>query len=212
MNLDEAAANFRRATRHCDNLIEIHRKHGGPKKGRRDKETSINRAVVVLTASAWQAVVQDMARACLDLSNPGPTSPHSGMFKLLAGRTITEIGAFSTPNQENSKKLLSAAGFDPRPHWSWSKPGRGGSMQPHQVEEAINQWLKVRHAIAHGHDSLPLVSVLQAVREAAKKPPNDPSLRLIDVEQCLAFFRRLTEVTGRGLAVHLQVPPPADWA
>jgi hypothetical protein len=212
MNLDEAAANFRRATRHCDNLIEIHRKHGGPRQGRRDKETSINRAVVVLTASAWQAVVQDMTKACLHLSDPGPTSPHAGMFKLLAGRTNTEIGAFSTPNHENSKKLLSAVGFDPRPHWAWTKPGRSGNIRPHQVEERINQWLKVRHAIAHGHDKLPSVSVLHAVREAAKNPPDDPSLRLIDVEQCLAFFRQLAQVTGKGLATHLQVAPPADWA
>lgn len=211
MNLDEAAANFARATRHCDNLVEIHRNHGGPNKGRRDKETSINRAVVVLTVSAWQAVVQDITKACLHISNPGPTSPHVGMFRLLSGRTMSEIGLFSTPNHENTKKLLTSVGFDPRPHWTWVGPGRTGTVRPHDVETKINEWLKVRHAIAHGHATLPQVQVLQAVREATT-PPDDPSLRLVDVEQCLSFFRHLTQVTGKAVAAHLQVNPPTAWA
>jgi hypothetical protein len=58
MDLVEDAADFTRATRHCDNLVELHRKHGRPGKGKRDKETTLNRAVVVLTVAAWQAVVQ----------------------------------------------------------------------------------------------------------------------------------------------------------
>jgi len=72
MDLDEAAANFVRSTTHCDNLIAVHRRSGGDKAGKRDEEISVNRAIVVLTVGAWQAVIQDFTRACLDLGTPGP--------------------------------------------------------------------------------------------------------------------------------------------
>jgi len=49
------------ATRHCDNLIAVHRGHGGPAPSQRDEEVSINRAVVVLAVASWRAVIQDFA-------------------------------------------------------------------------------------------------------------------------------------------------------
>ncbi len=212
MDLADAAQNFTRASRHCDNLIEIHQKHGGPKQGKRDKETTLNRAVVILTVAAWQAVVQDLTYACVDLSTPGPTSPNLAMFNVLAGRVRKEVHEFATPNAENTRKLLTTAGFDPRPHWTWTQPGRNGSQKAHQVEEKINGWLKIRHAIAHGHATLPSATVLQVVRKKPNNPPSDPALRLTDAKQCLSFFRLLARTTGRALAKHLQLHPPADWA
>lgn len=77
MDLEEAAANFRRATQHCDNLIAVHRRAGGPLQGPRYEEVSINRAVVVLAIASWQAVIQDYTLACVDLSAPAPGSPLS---------------------------------------------------------------------------------------------------------------------------------------
>src|SRR5437667_12748944 len=65
MDLLQATANFDRATRHCDNLITVHRGHGGPGVGRRAEEVSLNRAVVVLAVASWQAVIQDYALAAV---------------------------------------------------------------------------------------------------------------------------------------------------
>jgi hypothetical protein len=76
------------------------------------------------------------------------------------------------------------------------------------VDARINDWLNVRHAIAHGHGVLPQVPVLQAVRDSPASPPGDPSLRLVDAEACLRLFRRLARLTGIGLAQHLGVSPP----
>lgn|GEM_PF-1483417 len=212
MDLNEAAENFRRATLHCDNLIAVHRGHGGPAQGRRDEEVSINRAVVVLAVASWQTVLQDYALACVDISAPSPGSPLSPTtYAVLAGRVRKEVGDFATPNAENARRLLIGAGFDPRPHWTWVQPGGQGVgmvvWSPANAETRINDWLRVRHAIAHGHAELPQVQALQAVR-LRRNPPADPSLRLVDAEQCLVFFRRLARLTGTGLAAHLGVASP----
>jgi hypothetical protein len=213
VDLTEAADNFRRATRHCDNLIAVHRGHGGPGRGRRDEEVSINRAVVVLAVASWQAALQDCTLACVDLSAPAAGSPLSATtYALIAGRVLKEVGDFATPNAQNARRLLLGAGFDPRPYWTWTQGGgRGRGIEtwtPGDAERRIDEWLRVRHAIAHGHASLPQVPALQAVRLQPANPPGDPSLRLVDAEQCLAFFRRLVRLTEAGLASHLGVRAP----
>lgn len=210
MNLSTAAEKFARATRHCDNLIEIHRNHGGPGQGRRDKETTLNRAVVVLTVAAWQAAVQDLAKAAVELVNPVETGIEFRQYALLKGRMDNDINAFATPNAEKTRELLKVAGFDPRPHWEWTRRGRNSSVDPYRAAQITNSWVGIRHAIAHGHATLPVKDVLQAVRmqEAHR---DDPSLRLYDAEQCLDFFRRLARVTAHGLAEHLHLPSTEDW-
>jgi hypothetical protein len=214
VKLDEAVENFRRATRHCDNLITVHRGHGGPTRGRRDEEVSINRAVVVLAVASWQAVVQDYTLACVDMSAPDVGSPLSpASYKILAGRVRKEVGDFATPNAENVRKLLIGAGFDPRPHWTWKQMGGRGRgvviWTPEAAGARINEWLRIRHAIAHGHPVLPPEEALNAVRLAPETVPGEPQLRLVDAEQCLAFFRRLSQLTGLALADHLGVDHPS---
>jgi len=213
VDLVEARNNFRRATRHCDNLIAIHRAIGGPQQGRRDREVSINRAVIVLVIAGWQAVVQDYALSCVDLSAPAAGSPFSpASYALLAGRIRKEVADFATPNAQNVRRLLLGAGFDPRPRWVWTQHGGQGqgmrTWSPQDADRRIDEWLRVRHAIAHGHGALPQVPALQAVRLQLNNPPVDPPLRLVDAEQCLAFFTRLARLTGVGLASHLGVASP----
>jgi hypothetical protein len=213
MDVEEAVGNFRRTTRHCDNVIAVHRGYGGGERGRRAEEMSLNRAVIVLAVASWQAVIQDYTLACLDLSAPGPGSSIApATYALIAGRVRKEIADFSTPNAENTRRLLMSAGFDPRPSWTWrQRGGRGRGVEtwrPAEADRRINEWLRVRHAIAHGHANLPQVDALQSVRLRPGSPPTDPPLRLSDAERCLAFFRRLARLTSTGLAPHLGVTPP----
>lgn len=211
VDLDQAAANFRRAVVHADNLVSVHRQAGGGGRGRRVEEVSINRAVVVITVATWQAAVQDMTLGCVALSEPPAGDPFLPAYRVIAGRVQSEVGAFSTPNAENSRRLLQGVGFDPHPHWTWSQAGGRGrgpiTVRPADVDLKINQWLRVRHAIAHGHEHLPAVDVLQVVR-GTPTPPTDPSLRLVDAEQCLSLFKRVVKLTGDALALHLGVPAP----
>lgn len=191
---------------HCDNLVEVHRGHGGPAQGRRAQETSLNRAVVVVTVAAWQSAVQDMATCALDAGSPGPGSSISPQtYAVVAGQARTQIGNFSTPNPENTKRLLRGVGFDPRPLWTWQQSGGQGvgfvTIHPTEAERRMAGWLRLRHDIAHGADSLSQVDVLQAVRQAQNPQPDwGPSIRLVDAEACMTFFRRLANLTGTGLA------------
>lgn len=214
MDLDQAAANFRRAIAHANNLIEVHRRAGTGGRGRRTEEVSINRAVVVITVATWQAAVQDMTLAVLDTSAPAPGDPFLPAYRVIAGRVNAEVGSFSTPNAQNSRKLLQGVGFDPRTHWTWSQPGGRGvgriTMRTGDVDSRIDQWLRLRHAIAHGHEHLPSVDVLQAVRTSGT-PLVDPPLRLVDAAQCLTFFKRVVHLSGDALAAHLGVSSVA-WA
>ncbi|MGX1574996.1 hypothetical protein [Cellulosimicrobium funkei] len=208
MDLNEACANFHRAVSHCDNLVAVHRKSGGTDAGRRREEISLNRAVVVMSIATWQAVVQDMTRACLDISEPAPGGAvNLDAWRTMVGPTRKAIIDFATPNQENTRRLMISAGFDPRPSWTW-RGGQGRVLGPVQVGDRLNEWLKVRHAVAHGHDSLPEVGVLEAVKRAKGKPPGDFTLRLTDAENCLSFVRRITSATGSALAAHLSVANP----
>jgi hypothetical protein len=209
VDLPEAAARFHRAVEHCDNLVEVHRRAGSGGQGRRYIEVSVNRAVIVLAIATWQAVAQDLASVLLDASMPPRSHASYGVASLLAGRVKTEIGAFATPNPENARKLLQGAGYDPRPSWTW-KTGKFGHtvLGPAQIEVQLRGWLSVRHAIAHGHEGMPAVDVLQAV--APNSPFRaDPPIRLVDAKNCLYFVRRLTQVTADGVAAHLGVPTQA---
>jgi hypothetical protein len=64
------ADRYRVAMSHCDNLVAIHRAHGGAARGRRDQEISLNRAVFVMTVASWQAAIQDMVETLVVAAQP----------------------------------------------------------------------------------------------------------------------------------------------
>jgi hypothetical protein len=197
---------------HCENLVKVHRGHGGSGQGRRAEEVSINRAIVVLSVATWQAVVQDFAESAIDAGAPPLGSTLlSQTYKVIAGRAKIEIQNFSTPNAENTRRLLQGVGFDPRPHWTWTQRGGQGvgmvTIGPADAEKGIREWLRLRHDIAHGHDVLSHVDVLRAVRENPNPAPSwCPTIRLVDAEACMTFFGRLARLTGNALADHLGQP------
>jgi len=205
------AASYRAAMTHCANLVAVHRGHGGAAPGRRDQEISINRAIVVMTVAAWQAAVQEMTETAVVAGQPPAGSPLANYYNLVAGQVRNEIGRFSTPNMENTRRLMQGAGFDPYPHWTWSQNGGQGvgviTITPHTAATRVAEWLRVRHDIAHGHATISHVDVLQAVRAPAIRPAGwHPTIRLVDAEQCMAFFRRLCQLTASALGAQLGQP------
>lgn len=158
-----------------DDLILVHRASGGTKAGRRARETSVNRAIVVLTVASWQAVIQDLTLACIDLSVPGLNDGVSwATYNSLMGRVRKDVIDLNTPNARNTRRLMVSAGFDPRPFWTWRQHGGRGmrpvSWGPHEAEVRMDEWLSLRHAIAHGAAVLPRVQVLRAVRGSPGSP------------------------------------------
>lgn len=201
---------------HCDNLVSVHRGHGGAARGRRDLEISLNRAIIVITVAAWQAAIQDMVETTVIASQPPAGSNLANYYNLLAGQVRSAVGRFNTPNADNTRRLMRATGFDPRPHWTWTQGGGQGvgsiKISPNTASISIGEWLKVRHEIAHGAPQISAVSVLQAVRQNPNPPPGrHPTIRLVDAEQCMVFFRRLCRLTANALGAQLN-QPAGHWS
>jgi hypothetical protein len=218
MDLPTAARNFKRSISHCTNVVEIHREAGDGRRGLRTRETSLNRAVIVMAMAAWQGVVENIALTGMDLAVA--QAPAGMPLTAWAAVIKQSVERFSTPNAQLSRGLLRQVGFDPAPAWLAMKapgPQRAGNY-----EEQLAGWLKVRHAIAHGDATLPDNPILAHVREVtvrqlssgvaqgAVQPPTDPGLRLKDAVACVTFVQRLTKATGDGFATSVGLPA-VDW-
>jgi hypothetical protein len=209
MDVQQAVDNFNLALKHCDNIVAVHRAHGGAGRGRRFREVSLDRAVIVLAVAAWQAAIQDLTIALLDTAKPtGPAPIDIARYNVITGPARKAVGDFATPNANNTRKLMMSAGFDPRPHWTWVSAGGRGRQpvvwNPNTVDARLDEWLKVRHALAHGHESLPVVQALLAVR--VKGVTSNPTLQLEDAEACVRFLNRLVKLTATALARELTAP------
>ena len=69
-------------------------------------------------------------------------------WRLLTARMGNATHRFSTPNTENTQSLLLGLGYDPLPDWTLTVDDE--VLTPDRPQQPLNEWLKVRHAIAHG--------------------------------------------------------------
>jgi hypothetical protein len=185
--IQDAEIEFHRAMEDPRNLVEIHRKlNRGP--GRRTSEMSLNRAIVVMTVAAWQAFVQDIVKEALDLLERPAGDRARPHFQIVKASAMTAAHNYSTPNAENSRRLLMHVGFDPCSHWQWQ--AGPATITQGLARERMNQWLAVRHAIAHGDDELPDVPVVTQLPSGAR------SLARADAEACMRFFTKVVSLTS----------------
>lgn len=206
MELQGAVENFEGAMKHCVNIIEVHRGYGTGGGGRRYREVSLDRAVVVLAVAAWQAAVQDITLGIVETAAPSAAKARKrARYLAKCGQVFDGVQKLATPNAQNTRRLMMSAGFDPRPLWTWTIAGGRGRQRvtwtPAMVDGRLDEWLQVRHAIAHGHDELPVVQALESVR--LDGATSDPTIRLTDAETCVSFLRRLVRLTSNGAAAHV---------
>jgi hypothetical protein len=178
---------FDEAMEDVDNLVSIHRRRSGV--GRRREETTLNRAMIVMTVAAWQAYVQDLLLNGVAALEPRRGEPR-GQWVILRAAAFRARAAFATPNAENTRDLLLHVGYDPWPDWQWTIGHE--SLKSSDVRERMNRWLKVRHAVAHGHARLPEIPELGTSN-------GGPVLHLSHAERCIRFFRRVVARTDRGI-------------
>ncbi len=192
----QARDEFAVAMKDPHNLIWLHQ-NSQDGQGRRHHQTTLNRAVIVLTGAAWQAYVQDTTEAILSsLEVPAGHQGHP-LWALIRAATKSAVGRFNTPDARNSLALFTTVGFNPIPSWTFTigKPPRKYSDK--DVKGEINDWLNVRHKIAHGAPlpDIPLVSGSTQSR---------PSLHRKDAERCIEFFEKVVCVTAS--TAHQQFP------
>jgi hypothetical protein len=162
------------------------------------RDLALNRPVVVLAVAAWQAWVETYISGALgDLYHDPPARAQGdATFRQLleTSRALVqlaerEVGRFSTPDASQVCRLFSLVGDNPRARWSFSEGAGAGDAGV--VARHLDEWVRVRHAIAHGHKHLPPVSVL------GRTKGGHGSLTHRHARQCLAFFRTLVDATGQ---------------
>lgn len=183
---EQALSEFNVAIQDPENLLLIHREiNKNP--GRRWREPTLNRAIVVLTVAAWQAFVQDLVLALLENLVLQKGEPGWALYKLVDGSTKSALGRFNTADSQRSLDLMLNVGFDPVSAWTFTIGSPQRSYSPDTVRKEIDGWLAIRHKIAHGA-SLPESELVSG------RPKSGPSLYRKDAERCVEFFR---VVTGR---------------
>lgn len=148
---------------------------------------AINRAVVVLCVSAWEAYLEELVREAIEAVRP--PGPDMGSWPATKAAAMSEIGRFNNPNLENSTRLFaSCIGLaDVTVTWGWRNCARP------TAREYLNDALRHRHHIAHGVNPRPTIH-------------NGYSRWLP------GFFRRLGSCTDTSVREHLvnqlRVNPP----
>lgn len=192
-----ALRNFDELMASVDQLIAIHaRIQSG--RGRRHRQEAIHRAGVVLTVAAWQTYVEKVALEALaqiergiEVDEHGDPTPVwvRASFRFRKPAVSKTVGDFNTPNSQNVWRLFDwSFGFDPRPHWVWDSPRRHWSTQ--QFSNRTDDWLRIRHSIAHGNTLPNNLAWIQNNSGTAR-------LTLSLLQECQRHFRELVRRTDR---------------
>jgi hypothetical protein len=146
--------------------------------GRQLRVAVLNRAVVVMCVSAWEAYIEELVREALIVLRP--VTPPLGLWPVLNASIRGQLGRFHTPNMENVRMLVSdAVGLqDIQYSWTWQNCTSPQAMQ--RLADAMT----LRHQIAHGVNPRPIVATFYA-------------------SQLPDFFRRLARCTDRAVRDHL---------
>jgi hypothetical protein len=100
-------------------LEQAHQKLRTKKQGRQWGLGSLNRAVVVISVSAWEAYVEEVVKEAIELLKPSALP--LGSWPALKAQAQSETGRFNTPNPKNVKRLVADyIGLqDITVSWSW---------------------------------------------------------------------------------------------
>ncbi|RYE07394.1 MAG: hypothetical protein EOP22_18020 [Hyphomicrobiales bacterium] len=182
-----------------DQLITIHEKMQRGR-GRRHEQDALHRAGVVLIVAAWQSYVERVLGEALDIIGDNVTAagaPLWGrqMYVLRRKQIDASIKKFNTPKDDNVRDLfLESLGFNPWPHWGWVAGTRNWTSETTRTR--TNDWVNVRHAIAHGFE-FPNKDFLRGRYNLA------PHLTLQLLKDCKKHFIYLVDKTDAAFGAHL---------
>ncbi|MFI5457904.1 MAG: HEPN domain-containing protein [Isosphaerales bacterium] len=145
--------------------------------GRPLRVAALNRAVIVMCASAWEAYIEELARESLNVLRPA--APPLGLWPALNASVRGQLGRFNTPNTENIRMLISdALGLhDIQTSWVWQ------NCTSAQAVQRLADAMTLRHQIAHGVNPRPVVATFYS-------------------SQLPDFFRRLGRCTDHAVRDH----------
>jgi hypothetical protein len=174
--------------RDAEELDAAHRELRTGQVGRQWGLGSLNRAVVVMCVSSWEAYVEQVLLECVELLRPA--GPQLGSWPSVNAATRSAVGRFNNPNADNTRRLIAEnLGLqDITTAWYWQ------NCDPPKARNLLNQVLTNRHEVSHGVNPRPTIH-------------NQYSAWLP------AFFRNLGRKTDAGLKAYLTgtLGLPAPW-
>jgi hypothetical protein len=165
--------------RDAEELDDAHTALSTGNPGRQYGLASLNRAIVVVSVSAWESYVEELMReAVLALRPPGP--PFGAAWPALNAYVMGLLGRFNTPNPINVEQLIrnSLGLVDVHLSWTWK------NCTPAQAVQRLTDAMNYRHQIAHGVNPRPIIH-----HNYSSQLPN--------------FFRRLARCTDEAVRNHL---------
>lgn len=198
-----------------DQLIAIHSKLQQGR-GRRHEQDAIHRAGVVMTIAAWESYIEKVVMEALGAienaagvaaaAAPVPVPAWARHAFVLRRTEISKnVRRFNTPDATNVRDLLvESLEFNPWASWEWHIGPR--QWDEREMRSRLNDWVRVRHSVAHG---FALPNDVAWLQDAGGRP----RLTLTLLRECKKFFEHLTAQTDGGLATHLcaQHGIPRPW-
>ncbi len=162
-----------------EELDQAHFRLGTGFPGRQYGLASINRAMVVMSVSAWESYIEELMRECLTALHP-PAGVAVGAWPALNAYVLGLIANFNTPDQGRVERIirLSIGLVDVHLSWVWQNSTSAQAVQ--RLEDAM----RFRHEIAHGVNPRPIVHHAYA-------------------SQLPSFFRNLARHTDDAVRDHL---------
>ena len=162
----------------AEELETAHKRLRTGKVGRQWKLGALNRGVVVIAVSAWEAYVEELVKESLEAIRP--PAPPMGVWPALNASARGQVGRFNNPNPDNVRTLFAEALglIDVANGWHWK------GVDTVRARERLAEALQRRHQIAHGVNPRPTIH-----NQYAKRLPG--------------FFRRLGQCTDRQVRQHL---------
>jgi hypothetical protein len=131
-------------------LVGAHEYGRTGKRGRQWNLSGLNRSVVVIAVSAWEAYVESVVAEAVDALKPTTTA--LGVWPALKAHVDSSRGRFHSPSPGNVQKHVAILGLtDVTQAWSWR------ANSPALVWQRVETLVRIRHEIAHGLHPRPVV-------------------------------------------------------
>jgi hypothetical protein len=172
------SVHFRQLLLDAEELDDAHNRLKTGNSGRQYGLAPLNRAIVVMSVSAWESYIEELMREAVRALRPAV--PPLGAWPALDVYVNSRINIFNTPNPNNVDRLIrECVGLTPVSNsWSWRNCTSAQAVQ--RLTVAMNY----RHEISHGVNPRPLIHNHYA-------------------SQLPEFFRRLARGTDDAVRNHL---------
>ena len=132
-------------------LLDAHRQLRTGNVGRQWGLGGLNRAVVVMAVSAWEAYVEDVVLEAVDALRPAGAA--LGMWPAINATARSQVGRFNNPNSQKVRTLFQdTIGIaDVTAGWQWQ------NCTPAVARTNLDAVMTQRHHVAHGVNPRPVI-------------------------------------------------------